>query len=1027
MSKKTTKSALWMSALSLFLCFSMLIGTTFAWFTDEVTSDVNKIVAGNLDVELEYAKMVNGEITAWATVEGEDEIFNSDALWEPGRVEVVYLKVSNLGTLAMKYQLGVHVEKETPGVNMAGDEFYLSSHLVFKVVDVENEDGSMKVYSDREAVEAAAGAEQVLKDYNGQTTALEVGKTDYVALIVYMPETVDNDANYRGDAIPTIELGVKLYATQLANESDSFGPDYDEDATHEHFKVTTAGDLQTALNNGETNIQLENDIVAEEPIVIPAPAATTYAMRSSTVTIDLSGKTLKGSIVIEQGAEAQITNGRIQSVNSANSAIETVGTLTLYDVIITSARHAIRVEGGQVVIMSGSYHAGGTAGMTQHVLNVSDGGAVVIEGGTFVGPKGTGSDSGAAVNVQAGSIVTIQGGNFSGGLNSTLSAAGTLSVYGGIFDQDPTAFVGEGFAAAKTEEGYQVIPSGREIISDGVLLNTETGVYEIYSVAGLRWLATTVNSGNGFAGKTVLLMNDVDLANNEWVPIGTSSNTFKGIFDGNNKTISNLKISGNHSNVGLFGVTTDGEIKNLTIENASVSGYLNVGVVAGTPYTSKYTNITVTGHVEVNGFAYVGGVGGKNAYANWTGITVDVDETSYVKAISTAGDTHYRTYVGGVVGFNGEGGHTFKDITTNIDVIGDVCDIGGVFGIAHYNNKFENITCTGNVTGTFFDPESPEDADEIGGVAGVWHNENGTTVTFTNCNYTGKLTPADVSVDVSNNAIVGNAYTTSGNGVLIINGVEHVATATALQEKLNAATSTVTIGLAGDIAGDITVVQKPDVKVTIDGNGFEFNGVILVDGQSQRYETAALTIQNITFNADGISADACIRLGSGAGSVRYSNNVTVKNCTFVGNGMEKVAIKSYEGGDWNLTIQGCTVDSGMHSLAQLKNVEKGLKIAGCKIYSKNGVNVNNSPFMEMTGCTFDVQGYAVRFGSDNGSYERDFTISNSILKSACAEAGDAVIEIRAGAVNATLTLTNTTIDGAVELKGNTDATTIVRN
>ena len=70
---------------------------------------------------------------------------------------------------------------------------------------------------------------------------------------------------------------------------------------------------------------------------------------------------------------------------------------------------------------------------------------------------------------------------------------------------------------------------------------------------------------------------------------------------------------------------------------------------------------------------------------------------------------------------------------------------------------------------------------------------------------------------------------------------------------------------------------------------------------------------------------------------------------------------------------------------------------------------------------------AARFGSDNGSYERNFTISNSILKSDCAETGDAVIEIRAGAVNATLTLTNTTIDGTVELKGNTDATTIVRN
>ena len=66
------------------------------------------------------------------------------------------------------------------------------------------------------------------------------------------------------------------------------------------------------------------------------------------------------------------------------------------------------------------------------------------------------------------------------------------------------------------------------------------------------------------------------------------------------------------------------------------------------------TNIKVTGHVEVNGMAYVGGVGGKNAYANWTGITVNVDETSYVKANSVENGNAYRTYVGGVIGFNGE-------------------------------------------------------------------------------------------------------------------------------------------------------------------------------------------------------------------------------------------------------------------------------------------------------------------------------------------------------------------------------------
>lgn len=77
---------------------------------------------------------------------------------------------------------------------------------------------------------------------------------------------------------------------------------------------------------------------------------------------------------------------------------------------------------------------------------------------------------------------------------------------------------------------------------------------------------------------------------------------------------------------------------------------------------------------------------------------MDVDEVSYVKAISTENGTAYRTYVGGVIGFMGEGGHTFKNIESNIDVTGDVCDIGGITGIAHYGNKFENIACSGDVS-----------------------------------------------------------------------------------------------------------------------------------------------------------------------------------------------------------------------------------------------------------------------------------------------------------------------------------------
>ena len=313
--------------------------------------------------------------------------------------------------------------------------------------------------------------------------------------------------------------------------------------------------------------------------------------------------------------------------------------------------------------------------------------------------------------------------------------------------------------------------------------NEETETYTVETPENLAWLAAAVNGtlpaearanmpADNFAGKTFVLEDNVNLANQAWTPIGTSSNPFKGTFDGKGKTIYNLNVEmPGKSNAGLFGVTHDGEIKNFTVENAKVTGRLNVGVVAGQPYTSKYTDITVQGHVEVNGMAYVGAVGGKNAYADWTNITVNADETSYVKAHSVENGTAYRTYVGGVVGFNGEGGHKFSNITSNIDVKGSTCDVGGLFGIAHYGNNFEKCSCTGNVE--IYAAEEAEDAQEIGGIAGVWHNETGYTVTFTECLFKGTLATNIEGVEFYNGGLVGKPYSATGTGTLVIDGVSY--------------------------------------------------------------------------------------------------------------------------------------------------------------------------------------------------------------------------------------------------------------
>ncbi len=226
---KQTRRALSASILSVVLCAAMLIGTTFAWFTDSVTSGRNQIVAGNLDVELEYATATEGTLGGWTSVNDATDLFG-DGLWEPGYAQVVYLRVSNLGSLALKYQLSMNILSETAGVNVNGQTFNLSDYLQYgavlnQSVPFANRDAAMDAVTSPVALSTAYTSGEMHLEANAEP--------QYLALVVYMPETVGNEANYRGQTAPKIELGVNLVATQDTVESDSFDNQYDADAAYE--------------------------------------------------------------------------------------------------------------------------------------------------------------------------------------------------------------------------------------------------------------------------------------------------------------------------------------------------------------------------------------------------------------------------------------------------------------------------------------------------------------------------------------------------------------------------------------------------------------------------------------------------------------------------------------------------------------------------------------------------------------------------------------------------------------------------
>ena len=281
--KRATKRALLTSIMALAMCVVMLVGTTFAWFTDTASTGVNKIQAGNLDVKLEYK---NSEQTSFAEANTNTKVFKDGALWEPGHVEYVVLKVSNAGSLALKYKLGINIANETGSTNVLGNEFKLSDYIKFGVVD---EDLSGKT---RDEMVAAVTDSKLIKDgyTSGETRLYPTGtegedteKT--VTLVVWMPTDVGNDANYKvaeGITAPSIDLGINVAATQATAEFDSFDDQYDKGA---EYPIVAMDTLQELINNAAkpVSVKLEGNIAGS--LTVP---------QDKNITLDLNGFTLTG-------------------------------------------------------------------------------------------------------------------------------------------------------------------------------------------------------------------------------------------------------------------------------------------------------------------------------------------------------------------------------------------------------------------------------------------------------------------------------------------------------------------------------------------------------------------------------------------------------------------------------------------------------------------------------------------------------------------------------------------------------------
>ena len=305
-SSKSTKRALISSALAILMCVAMLIGTTFAWFTDTASTGVNKIVSGNLKVDIigadsdSHIEKLN--FTKAATTDAEA---GAEILWEPGcRYLTEGFRIANKGNLALKWK--AQVNTGTTAANEGNFDLLdvIDFYLVTKAAD-------------------GTETETALDEFTGNLKKTETSDVYYIKGV--MQTTAGND--YQGLTLDGISITV--IATQDTVENDSFGNQYDADAPLDFEPVSTADELKAAATNGK-NVQLTQDVTLTDALTF-----------DKAVTIDLNGKTLTSSLnsngySLVTKADATIVNGTYKGTGTARG-IGAYGNLTMRNVTVDVA------------------------------------------------------------------------------------------------------------------------------------------------------------------------------------------------------------------------------------------------------------------------------------------------------------------------------------------------------------------------------------------------------------------------------------------------------------------------------------------------------------------------------------------------------------------------------------------------------------------------------------------------------------------------------------------------------------------
>ena len=687
---KTTKRALLSSVIAMLICVTMLIGTTFAWFTDSASTAVNKIQAGTLDVQLLDASgnSLEGQTLSWQKAAGAPD--GEQVLWEPGcTYKLQPITIKNAGNLALKYKVIISGIK-----------------------------GSAKL---NEVIDWTISGADINTEYS-----LTAGASNTLTIEGHMQDTAGNE--YQGLSIDGI--GITVVATQLASEYDSINNTYDTNATYlnqdadDNYLISNANELvyfaksiNVEGNNyaGKTvKLTANIDLAGKNWIPVGQTGATqfqgifdgqNYTIKNMTVNYTGTSSNyacgLFGWLELHNGSPIVIQNVKFENANV--TGIKYTGVVAGYANGASGAEIKNCVVTNSTVT-SNTKNAGGIIGyMGRGVLTGN-----TVSGCTISAKYDVG---GIANSVEPG--VTFQNNkventNIYYEEDQQYDAAGIFTSGKVVYrdDNTKTTFVPDSTNTAincevgRTVYGLAIIPNES---NSKIIVNSKEGLLNLTKLFNDWTTLFTDGNGNEYANYyngagvdyyyssywTISLEADIDLNNATIAPIALNFPTSTGPvkFEGNEKKISNAKIvmdANTQNDAGLFDARAV-IMKNLKLDNIQVTGSnignSTAGILAGIT-SQDVTNITIT-NSSVTGGKYTGGVVGYgyNSVKNCT-----------LTNVSVKGG--YK--LGGLIGYICASGTNTSNVTGN--TLTD-CTVDGIGGGIFAGGKNEYII--GKVVGNY--------------------------------------------------------------------------------------------------------------------------------------------------------------------------------------------------------------------------------------------------------------------------------------------------------------------------------------